>query len=177
MVVSKSRPPRCRCQAPDCSIDLKPDSLALHPALADSGPASRSIRFGIEDWRLSRAGRPQAQGRLWIARTQEASPPDARNTACRSRCFPLLLPRAKRGSRDLVPAKCAKVNLATLGDLLFSLARIVSSLFQILELRKQQGAFISILIEKVFSSEACSPASLSGYDLGWPSHRFDARTF
>ena len=97
VVVCKSRPPRCRSQAPDSSIDLKPDSLALHPALADSGPASRSIRFGIEDWRLSRAGRPQAQGRLWIARTQEASPPDARNTACRSRCFPLSLPQ--RGTR------------------------------------------------------------------------------
>src|ERR1700730_14139952 len=25
--------------------------------------------------------------------------------------------------------------------------------------------------------QRCKPASLSGYDLGWPSHRFDARTF
>ena len=73
----------------------KPDSLALHPALADLGPASRSIRqFGLEDQMPFRPGLPQASGRLWIARTQEPSPPDARNTACQSLYFPRGMPPA-----------------------------------------------------------------------------------
>ena len=59
----------------------KPDSLALYPARGDLGPASHPIGpFGLEDRRLSRSGPPQAYGRLWIARTQQASPLGARNT-------------------------------------------------------------------------------------------------
>jgi hypothetical protein len=58
-------------------------------ALVDFCPTSRSIhQFGREDWRLSRSGQPQAQRRLWIVRTEQASPLDARNTACLSRYFP-----------------------------------------------------------------------------------------
>src|SRR5258706_9464050 len=67
----------------------KPVSLALRPALVDLGPASRSIRqFGLEDQMPSRPGLPQASGRLWIARTQEPSPPDAINTVCKY-CLPI----------------------------------------------------------------------------------------
>jgi len=73
----------------------KPDSLALRPALVDLGPASRSIRqFGLEDQMPFRPGLPQASDRLWIARTQEPSPPDARNTACQSLYFPRGMPPA-----------------------------------------------------------------------------------
>ena len=94
----------------------KPDSLALHPALVDLGPASRSIRqFGLEDQMPSRPGLPQVSGRLWIARTQEPSPPDARNTACQSLYFPRGIPPAPtplRGKSGFVPAESTKVNLS-----------------------------------------------------------------
>jgi hypothetical protein len=64
---------------------LKPDSLALYLALVGSGPAPQSVRqFGLEDWRLSRPGLPQAWDHSWIARTQELSRLDASNTIYRS---------------------------------------------------------------------------------------------
>jgi hypothetical protein len=50
---------------------------------------------------------------LWIARTQEPSPPDAGNTIYRSRYFPFTNPR-KRRSRDSVPAKLYKSGLKEL---------------------------------------------------------------
>jgi hypothetical protein len=78
----------------------KPDSLALHPALVDLRPTSRSIRqFGLEDWPPSQPGPPQALGRLWIARTQEPSLPDASNTIYRSLYFPRGMPPAPRPLR------------------------------------------------------------------------------
>ena len=77
----------------------KPNSLALHLALVGLGPASPSVRqFGLEDWRLSRPGLPHGQGHLWIARTQEPSRPDARNTIYRSRYLPSTDPRKTQKS-------------------------------------------------------------------------------
>src|SRR5258706_10351473 len=93
----------------------KPDSLALRPALVDLGPAPRSIRqFGLEDQMPFRPGLPQASGRLWIARTQEPSPPDARNTACQSLYFPVVCHQRRRyyaGIGHLFQTESTKVNL------------------------------------------------------------------
>src|SRR5258708_31869917 len=92
-----------------------PQVGARYPALVQLGPAPRSDRqFWIEDRPPSRPGRPQARGRLWIARTQEPSPPDAGNTIYRS----LLLPRSFPSQRqrhyaevgDSFRAESTKVN-------------------------------------------------------------------
>src|SRR5258705_11339329 len=61
-----------------------------------------------------RPGLPQASGRLWIARTQEPSPPDARNTACQSLYFPRGMPPAPTpllGNWTFVPNRKHKSEL------------------------------------------------------------------
>src|SRR5712671_4197914 len=94
-------------------------AVARCPALEDLGPASRSIRrFGLEDRRPSRSRPPQAYGRLWIARTQQASPLDARNTLYRSPYFPRGIPTsaaALLGNWTFVPNRKYKSELKMAG--------------------------------------------------------------
>src|SRR5258705_13971487 len=70
--------------------------------------------------RTAPSGPPQAYGRLWIARTQQASPLDARNTLYRSLYFPRGMPPAPtplRRNWTFVPNRKYKSELNYSGGL------------------------------------------------------------